>query len=78
MFLRDLINDGHVTVKYLPTRLMVADLFTKPLKWIKFNEYRDAIGVRLLNSPRSENLRGVCVEGVGTETGEQGSRRGGE
>jgi hypothetical protein len=61
MFLRDLIKDGHISVKYLPTRLQLADLFTKPLKWIKFNQFRDSIGVRELNSPVVEFKGSVCV-----------------
>jgi hypothetical protein len=61
MFLRDLIREGHISVKYLPTRLMLADLFTKPLKWIKFNKFRRDIGVRDLNSPVVEFKGSVCV-----------------
>ena len=46
MFLRDLVRRGLISVNYLQTDHMVADLFTKPLRWIKFEQFRSQIGIK--------------------------------
>ena len=46
MFLRDLVRRGLISVTHLQTDHMIADLFTKPLRWIKFEQFRSQIGIR--------------------------------
>ena len=43
-FTRELIHAGRVTVKYLPTRLMIADALTKPLPRPQFDVLTEAMG----------------------------------
>lgn len=38
-FIRDKINDKTVSLKYIPTKLQLADLFTKPLSLSSFNNF---------------------------------------
>ena len=44
-YLREVINDGYATTAYVPTREMVADIFTKPLAAPMFKELRGRLGV---------------------------------
>jgi len=46
MFLRDLVRRGLISVNYLHTDQMVADVFTKPLRWIKFEQFRSELGIK--------------------------------
>jgi hypothetical protein len=46
MFLRDLVRRGLISVDYLHTDHMVADVFTKPLRWIKFEQFRSELGIK--------------------------------
>lgn len=45
-WLREKVKDGDVKVRYCPTSEMIADHFTKALGVIKFNHFRDELGVR--------------------------------
>jgi hypothetical protein len=40
---RDLIRDGSIVVQYVPTNDMQADMFTKPLQGVKFQDMRESI-----------------------------------
>jgi hypothetical protein len=42
-FIKDYINQNIISVKYLNTDSMIADVLTKPLSGIKFNKFTDAI-----------------------------------
>jgi hypothetical protein len=42
-WLRDVIEEGLVSVEWIPTEKMVADGLTKPLQGSKFNEFRRAL-----------------------------------
>ena len=42
-FIKDRVDKGEVRVEYLPTSLMLADYFTKPLNGTQFNYLRDII-----------------------------------
>ena len=44
-FLRDLVNEGEVQLKFCGTRDQVADIFTKPLKLEAFEDFRSKLGV---------------------------------
>jgi len=46
-FTRELIHAGRITVKYLPTKLMIADALTKPLPRPQFEVLTEAMGVYL-------------------------------
>ena len=42
-FIKDRVEKGEIKVEYLPTDLMLADFFTKPLHGSKFHYFRDFI-----------------------------------
>lgn len=44
-FLREQVTKGKLSVKYCPTTVQVADIFTKPLKIDQFKELRSRLGV---------------------------------
>lgn len=45
-FVRDQVQAGKVKFEYCPTEDMEADIFTKPLARLKFEHFRDKMGVR--------------------------------
>jgi len=42
-FVKDRVESKEIRIKYLPTDLMVADIFTKPLQGKKFIELRNLL-----------------------------------
>jgi hypothetical protein len=46
-FIRDRVKSGEINVEYCPTRLMIADLLTKPLEGILFQELKMKILERI-------------------------------
>ena len=44
-FVRDMVSAGQMEIKYLPTNEMVADILTKSLGSVKFNQFRVALGL---------------------------------
>ena len=44
-YIRQLVEDGSVQLKYVPTTEQPADIFTKPLGPDKFVKFRGSIGV---------------------------------
>ena len=44
-FIRDMVQKGAVNLKYVPTKEQVADVLTKPLAHVKFEYFRDKLGV---------------------------------
>ena len=53
-FIRELVSSGKLHTKFVPTKLQVADIFTKSLPRPQFEFFRDMLG---LGSPPSR-LRG--------------------
>ena len=49
-YIRELVENGEVTVPYVNTHDNLADFFTKPLAWKQFVKLRDVI----MNVPGSE------------------------
>ncbi|PPQ83944.1 hypothetical protein CVT24_005864 [Panaeolus cyanescens] len=49
-FVRQTINTGDVEVKHVRTDKMIADIFTKPLARVKFEEFRKLLGVLDVNT----------------------------
>lgn len=45
-FIRDMVKDGQVVLKYVPTEEMVADIFTESLTAEKFKICREKLGLR--------------------------------
>ena len=68
MFLRDLVRRGLISVNYLQTDSMIADLFTKPLRWIKFEQFRNQIGIK---RPMSLSLPPVPGKSKGSMRGDE-------
>lgn len=48
-FVKDLVENGIVTIQYCPTDTMEADLLTKPLGAVKLKQLREAIGIKSTN-----------------------------
>ena len=44
-FIRDMVQKGAIKLEYVPTKEKVADVFTKPLSHVKFEYFRDKLGV---------------------------------
>ena len=44
-FIWDMVQTGAVKLKYVPTEEQVADVLTKPLAPVKFEYFRDKLGV---------------------------------
>ena len=44
-FTQDLVRVGRIAVKYIPTKLMIADALTKPLPWPQFSILVEVMGV---------------------------------
>lgn len=44
-FVRDLLHNGEINLRYCPTDSMVADMMTKPLQSVKLKGFREAAGV---------------------------------
>ena len=51
-FIRDCVQKGYVEVDYVKTESQLADSFTKPLGRIKFEEFREKLGVATMNEAR--------------------------
>ena len=52
-FINEQVQNGAVTVGYVPTADMVADGLTKPLDVVKFKRFRDLLGVTEISSSSS-------------------------
>ena len=44
-FFRDMVQKGAINLKYVPTEEQVADVLIKPLVRVKFEYFRDKLGV---------------------------------
>ena len=44
-YTRELVHEGRIAVKYIPTKLMIADALTKPLPRPQFEMLIEAMGV---------------------------------
>ena len=49
-FLRDQVNKGKVKIKHCKTEVQLADIFTKPLKKVRFGELKRSICMRSLEN----------------------------
>ena len=47
-----IVQKGVVKLKYVPTEEQVVDVLTKPLSCVKFEYFRDKLGVVRLDLPR--------------------------
>jgi hypothetical protein len=45
-FIRDVVEDGHVTIKWISGNDNLADMFTKALPRAKFEEFREKLNMR--------------------------------
>lgn len=44
-FIRDCVISGKVKINYVPTSLMLANILTKPLEWVKHPEAVEMVGL---------------------------------
>nr|GEV52305.1 hypothetical protein [Tanacetum cinerariifolium] len=59
-FLRDLVNDGAIELRYCNTLAQVADIMTKPLKVEQFEKLRDMMGMVKATENRRQLALNVC------------------
>jgi Reverse transcriptase (RNA-dependent DNA polymerase)/gag-polypeptide of LTR copia-type/GAG-pre-integrase domain len=45
-FIRQTVSQGHLTLHYIPTNDMIADIFTKSLAFNKFTKFRSLLGLQ--------------------------------
>ena len=50
----DMVQKGAIKIQYVSTNEKVVDVMTKPLSWVKFEYFRDKIGVVWKYFPRKE------------------------
>ena len=69
-FIKDRIDKGEVRVEYLPTGLMLADFYTKPLQGKLFEFFKDYImGWKPISDLLVRHEYGTSIkEGVGNRT----------
>ena len=53
-YIREMIQKGETKLQYVPTDEKVADVLTKPLSIVKFDNFRDKLGVIQKDFPSSE------------------------
>ena len=51
-YIQDMVHKGFVKLKYVPTEEHMEDVFTKPLSHVKFEYFRDKLGVVRKDLPR--------------------------
>jgi hypothetical protein len=69
-FVKQLIEDGDICVKYVPGSENVADTFTKPLGRTKFQMFRELLSIK---DAKMKNEEEVMLEVVNINENEQGS-----
>ena len=53
-YIQDMIQKGAIKLQYVSTDEQVADVLTKPLSLVKFEYFRDKLGVVWKDLPRKE------------------------
>ena len=53
-FIREAVEDKKIFVKYIPTEDNVADIFTKPLARLKFEDFVSKLGLRELGQEEKQ------------------------
>ena len=51
-YIRDMMQKGAIKIQHVSTDEQVADMLTKPLSWVKFEYFRDKLGVVQKDLPR--------------------------
>jgi hypothetical protein len=54
LYLRDMVQRGAIKLHYVSTNEQVADVLTKPLSCVKFEHFRDKLGIVRKDLPRKE------------------------
>ena len=44
-YIRDMVQSGAIKLQYVPTEVQVVDALTKPMSRVKFEYFRDKLGV---------------------------------
>ena len=42
-FICEKVNEGTINITYCPTEIQIADIFTQPLKFVKFEKFKNAL-----------------------------------
>lgn len=66
-YIRQCIEDGEVEVQHVDTSENTADIFTKPLGYVKFNQFRDQLGLVFYESETANQIiyqSDALIEGV--------------
>jgi hypothetical protein len=51
-YIRDMVQRGAIKLQYVSTNEQVADVLTKPLSHVKFEHFRDELGIVRKDLPR--------------------------
>ena len=51
-YIRDMVQRGAIKLEYISTEDQVADILTKPLSRVKFEYFRDKLGIVQKDPPR--------------------------
>ena len=55
-FVRDLVTNKEISIKYIVSDQQAADILTKPLSKVKFNELREKLGLVFKEDLKSANI----------------------
>ena len=58
-FVREVTNNGQVNLTYIPSSDMIADMLTKPLRRVRFEELKEMVGLRIQGDSDSVT-KGEC------------------
>jgi hypothetical protein len=61
-FIKDLVKEGKIKIKYCPTKKMTADILTKPLPITAFTQHRNHITNTVHNDNQEHRDDGVTIE----------------
>ena len=67
-YIRDLEEQGKISVSYIPTGDMIADGLTKPLQRVAFGRFRSLLGVTSLEEPK-QGPKSCSQEGLDLSEG---------
>ena len=57
-----MMQEGAIKLQYVSTDEQVSDMLTKPLSWVKFEQFRDKLGVVQKELPRKGER--LCCGGI--------------
>ena len=59
-YIKDMVHRGAVKLQYVATEEQIADVLTKPLAKVKFEYFREKLGVLQIEVPRGSDVSVLC------------------